>query len=86
MRFVKYAKKKKNKERSQIKIITTCLNMSLKTSCRIIKARWDIENSVFNNLKSEAALGHCFVHGGNAVEAILCLYHQIYFNCLNREG
>ena len=29
--------------------------------------------TVYLNLKKEAALSHCFVHGGNAVEAILYL-------------
>ena len=73
LRFIKYAKKKKTKERSQIMITTTCLDLTLKTLYKIIKARWDIENRIFNNLKTEAALDHCFVHGGNAVEAILYL-------------
>ena len=44
-----------------------------------------IENRVFNNLKNEAVLDHCFVHGGNGVEAILYLYHQIYFGYLSRK-
>ena len=73
LRHVKFAKKKDDKDRSQILIVTTCLDISLKTLYKIIKARWHIENRVFNNLKTEAALGHCFVHGGNAVEAILYL-------------
>jgi predicted transposase YbfD/YdcC len=72
-RYVKFAKKKEQKDRSQILIVTTCLDIPLKTLYKIIKARWHIENRVFNNLKTEAALGHCFVHGGNAVEAILYL-------------
>ena len=73
LRYVKFAKKKNDKDRSQILIVTTCLDITLRTLYRIIKARWNIENRVFNNLKTEAALGHCFVHGGNAVEAILYL-------------
>ncbi len=28
---------------------------------------------IFNNMKQEAGLEHCFVHGGNAVEAVLWL-------------
>lgn len=33
------------------------------------------ERSIFNNLKNEASMGYCFVHGGNAVEAILyCIF------------
>jgi len=39
--------------------------MSLETLYKIIKARWEIENSIFNNLKNEASMGHGFVHGGN---------------------
>ena len=73
LRFVKFALKHKNKLRTQIMIVTTCMDMALKTLFRIIRARWDIENSIFNNLKTECGLEHCFVHGGNAVEAVLYL-------------
>ncbi|MFA6807554.1 MAG: hypothetical protein WCR27_01030 [Eubacteriales bacterium] len=38
-----------------------------------MRERWDIENSIFNNLKTECGLEHCFVYGGNAVEAVLYL-------------
>ena len=73
LRFVKFAIKHKDKKRTQIMIVTTCMDMALKTLFKIIRARWDIENSIFNNLKSECGLKHCFVHGGNAVEAVLYL-------------
>ena len=73
LRFVKFAMKHKNKKRTQIMIVTTCMDMALKTLYKIIRARWDIENSIFNNLKRECGLEHCFVHGGNAVEAVLYL-------------
>ena len=73
LRFVKFAIKHQNKLRTQIMIVTTCMDMTLKTLFRIIRARWDIENSIFNNLKRECGLEHCFVHGGNAVEAVLYL-------------
>jgi len=73
LRFVKFAIKHKDKKRTQIMIVTTCMDMALKTLFRIIRARWDIENSIFNNLKSECGLEHCFVHGGKAVEAVLYL-------------
>jgi len=73
LRFVKFALKNKNKHRTQIMIVTTCMDMALKTLFKIIKARWDIENSISNNLKSECGLEHCFVHGGKAVEAVLYL-------------
>ena len=28
------------------------------------KSPWAIENSIFNNLKCECGLEHCFLHGG----------------------
>jgi len=71
LRFVKFAIKHPDKRRSQIMIVTTCMEMSLKTIYKMIKARWIIENSIFNNLKNHADLNHCFVHGGKAVEAII---------------
>ena len=73
LRFVKFTLKCPNKKRSQIMIVTASMDISLETLFKMIKARWNIENCIFNNLKTEAALGHCFVHGGNAVEAILYL-------------
>ena len=73
LRYVKFAKRKSNGERSQVLIVTTALDMNVKTLYRIMKARWNIENQVFNNLKNHANMDHCFVHGGNAVEAILYL-------------
>jgi len=73
LRFVKFAMKHKDGRHSQILIVTTCLEMSLKTLFKMIRARWDIENQVFNNLKTECGLEHCYVHGGNAVEAVIYL-------------
>ena len=73
LRFVKFAIKHKNKQRSQIMIVTTCMDMGLKTLFKMIRARWDIENSIFNNFKTDSGLEHCFVHGGKAVEAVLYL-------------
>lgn len=69
LRFVKFAMKHKDKNRSQLMIVTTSMDMAHKTLFKIIRARWDIENSIFNNLKIECGLDHCFVHGGKAVEA-----------------
>ena len=73
LRFIKFTMKHHDKTRSQIMIITTNMDMSLKTLFKIIRARWNIENCTFNNLKTECGLKHCYVHGGNAVEAILYL-------------
>ena len=47
--------------------------MKLDTIFRIIRGRQDIENSIFNYLKKECGLEHCYVHGGDAIEAVLCL-------------
>jgi len=73
LRFIKYAMKYPDKKRSQIMIVTTNMDMGLKTLYKIIKSRWNIENCTFNNLKNECSLYHCYVHGGNAVKAILYL-------------
>jgi len=56
LRFVKFTMKRKNNKYSQIMIITTCMDMSLKTLFKIIRARWHIENSIFNYLKKECHL------------------------------
>lgn len=50
--IVKFAMKHRDKQRTQIMIVTTCMDMALKTLFRMMRARWDIENSIFNNLKS----------------------------------
>lgn len=71
--YVKFTKKYRDGSRSQVLIVTTAIDMSIKTIYRIMKARWNIENRVFNNLKNNAKLNHCFVHSGNSVEAVLYL-------------
>ena len=38
----------------------------------------NVENSVFNKLKTYGALDHCFVHEPNAIEAILYLMSIAY--------
>ncbi len=73
LRYLKFAKINKNGDHSQMLIVTTAIDMSMKTVYKIMKARWNIENRVFNNLKNNANLNHCFVHGGNAAEAVLYL-------------
>ena len=71
LRYIKIAKKNENGNRTQVLLMTTSMTISTKTIYKIMKSRWDIENNVFNNLKNNANLNHCFVHGGNAVEAVL---------------
>lgn len=70
LRYVKYSITNASRKRNQILIITSCLELSLETLYKMIKARWNIENCIFNNLKSEASLGHYYVHGGKAIETI----------------
>ena len=73
LRYIKFEKKNKGGDRSQVLIVTTSMTITTKTIYKIMKARWNIENRIFNNLKNNAGLSHCFVHGGNAVEAVLNL-------------
>jgi len=86
LRFVKFALKHKNKKRIQIMIVTTCMDMALKTLFKIIRALWDIENSIFDNLKTEYGLEHCFVHGGKAVEAVLYLIFMASYIMIDLSG
>jgi len=73
LRFVKFEMKRLNGRYSQILIVTSCMDMKLETLFKMIRGRWDIENTIFNNLKKQCGLEHCYVHGGNAVEAVLYL-------------
>ena len=43
LRFKKYALKYPDSKHSQIMIVTTCIEMSLKTLFKMIQARWYIE-------------------------------------------
>lgn len=43
LRFVKFAMKYPDKKRSQIMIVTTKMDMSLKTLFKMIRARWNLE-------------------------------------------
>ncbi len=73
LRFVKFTKKKTKVDRSQVLLVTTDFSIPLQTLYKMMHQRWDIENSVFNKLKTYGALDHCFVHEPNAIEAILYL-------------
>jgi len=73
LRFIKFHQTKQNNIRTQIMVITTSMDLEPNTIYKIIKARQDIENSIFHKLKTECGLSHCYVHGGNAIEAVLCL-------------
>ena len=73
LRFVKFSKKTKQDKYSQALLVTTDFNIPFQTLYKMIHMRWDIENSLFNKLKTYSTLEHCFVHHSNAIEAILYL-------------
>lgn len=50
LRFVKFAIKRLNDRYNQILIVTSCMNMPLTSLFKMIRRRWDIENTIFNNL------------------------------------
>ena len=41
---------------------------------QIVHRRWDIENSIFNDLKMNWRFGHCYAHDVTAIQAIYALY------------
>ena len=49
------------------------VSKKMKLPQMMMHMRWDIENSIFNKLKTYSALEHCFVHHSNAIEDILYL-------------
>jgi len=55
LRFVKFAIKRLNDRYNQILIVTICMDMPLETLFKMIHGRWDIANTIFNNLKKECA-------------------------------
>ena len=56
-------------------LVTTDHSIERKTLHKMIRVRQDIEHSIFHNLKKESGLEHCYVHGGNAIEAVRCLMY-----------
>ncbi len=71
LRFVKFAKRNSDKKRAQVMLITTDFTIPYKTLYTMIHKRWDIENSVFNKIKTYAGLEHCYMHHPNAMQVIL---------------
>lgn len=64
-------------------LVTTCPKATTpaKSLWMVMHRRWDIENSVFHNLKTYSSFEHCFCHGENAVPAMWLLM-AIAFNLL----
>lgn len=52
LRYIKFSKDDRNGNKTQVLILTTSMAISIKTLYKIMKARWNIENRVFNNLKT----------------------------------
>ena len=71
LRFVKFAKQNSDKKRTQVMLLTTDFTIPLKTLYTMIHKRWDIENSIFNKMKTYAGMEHCYIHHPNAMQAIL---------------
>lgn len=73
LRFVKFSKKSGEGRHSQVLVITSDFDIQLQTLYKMMHMRWDIENCIFNKLKTYCAIEHCFVHDMNAIQAILYL-------------
>ncbi len=73
LRSIKYSKKTKQGKYSQVLLVTTDFNIPFQILYKMMHMRWDIENSLFNKLRTYSALEHYFVHHPNAIEAILYL-------------
>jgi len=61
---------------SEYCIVTTVPKALMKPEVlwQIVHRRWDIENSVFCDLKMNWEFGHCYAHDVRAIEAIYALY------------
>ena len=52
--------------------------VSLRTSLKIVRSRWHIENTAFNQWVQYWNLGHVYRHTGNALIAILLLWALVF--------
>lgn len=92
VRFVKFLEEIHNEDKVEIKeawIITTDKFTAVKTLWEIMHKRWDVENNVFHQLKTEWNLDHCFLHSPTGVETILMfiimafnLMQLYFFRCI----
>lgn len=62
-------------------IVTTipAAQMKAQTVWLIMHRRWDVENSLFNDLKQNWAFEHCYIHDPRGIESLYALY-AIAFN------
>jgi len=86
LRFIKFSEKTTDcntgkSKYNQMFIIITAHDIAVKTLYKIIHARWDIENNIFRQLKTEWHMNHCFIHHKNGLEAAL-MFMIISFNLM----
>jgi len=84
IRFVKYVLEIHDNDKVEfrvIQIITTNKKMTVETLLKMIQKRWDIENCIFHQLKTEWHMDHCYIHGGTAVETVM-LFMILAFNLM----
>ena len=84
VRFIKFVEEIHTGDKIKIKeewIITTDKFTSVETLWKIMHKRWDIENNVFHQLKTEWHLDHCFLHSPTGVETVL-MFMILAFNLM----
>lgn len=88
VRFVRFAEhiqtlhggKVVKEEDKEVMIVTTCgTEVERHSLWKMIHHRWDIENSLFHQLKTYGALDHRFVDGMRAIHACV-LFQMLAFN------
>jgi hypothetical protein len=79
IRFLENIHEGDKKELKEVWIVTTNKNICVETLWKIIHKRWDIENNVFHQLKTECHFDHCYLHSPRGVEAIVG-FMMIAFN------
>jgi hypothetical protein len=68
-------------ETNKIWLITTAKHIAVGTLWKMIHARWDVENNIFHQLKTEWHMDHCFIHHKNGLEAAL-KFQIVAFNLM----
>lgn len=84
VRFIKFLEEIHTGDKVEIKegwIITTDKLTCVETLWKIMHKRWDIENNVFHQLKTEWHFNHCFIHSPIGVETVL-VFMIIAFNLM----
>jgi hypothetical protein len=73
VRFIRFVEEiydvEDKKESKEVWIVTTNKSICAETLWKIIHKRWDIENNVFHQLKTECHFDHCYLHSPTGIEA-----------------